>query len=301
MANPNTNKRKRDRLDQGVGPQPHSQPSDNYAQFLHQTADGEPNLAEVLANHNAMRGSHGANASVNGRNTSASDTASAALHYSMGAPPAHDPSFLVGDDSADHTEPSGEPNFDIDAPTRSGPGAHDPEFAVDPMKSSSTGQHNSGPTDSPNPTSTTPAPPGQQPGHTHSRTPSQGEEGDDPSLSPSNQTSSTSRHKVGSEEWAASRRLAHKEVERRRREAINDGISELGKIVPGAERNKGQILARAVLYIAELKDRQQQTEQKNNLEKMMFEQAIAEITATADKLKGDVRRLEGELESRRGR
>src|SRR5271154_5227096 len=44
---------------------------------------------------------------------------------------------------------------------------------------------------------------------------------------------SPNRPQVGSEEWHKQRRDNHKEVERRRRETINDGISELAKIVPG--------------------------------------------------------------------
>ncbi|KAF2219281.1 hypothetical protein BDZ85DRAFT_170569, partial [Elsinoe ampelina] len=97
--------------------------------------------------------------------------------------------------------------------------------------------------------------------------------------------------KVGTEEWAAVRRNNHKEVERRRRETINEGINELGKIVPGAERNKGSILSRAVMYITDLTERQKEMETKNNLEKMMFEQAIAEMSASGDKLKSEVKRL----------
>jgi hypothetical protein len=42
-------------------------------------------------------------------------------------------------------------------------------------------------------------------------------------------------------------------VERRRRETINEGINEIAKIVPGCEKNKGSILARAVQFITHRK------------------------------------------------
>ena len=70
----------------------------------------------------------------------------------------------------------------------------------------------------------------------------------------------------------------HKEVERRRRETINEGINELAKIVPGCEKNKGSILARAVQYITKLQDDASQNIDKWTFEKLVTEQAIAEIS-----------------------
>ncbi|KAL8951046.1 MAG: hypothetical protein Q9222_002960, partial [Ikaeria aurantiellina] len=67
---------------------------------------------------------------------------------------------------------------------------------------------------------------------------------------------------VGSDEWHKVRRDNHKEVERRRRETINEGINELAKIVPGCEKNKGSILQRAVEYIVQLK-----TNERRNIDK----------------------------------
>ncbi|KAK9368177.1 hypothetical protein V1509DRAFT_624482 [Lipomyces kononenkoae] len=95
---------------------------------------------------------------------------------------------------------------------------------------------------------------------------------------------------VGSEEWHRMRRDNHKEVERRRRETINEGITELAKIVPGCEKNKGSILQRAVQYIQQLKDNEAANMEKLTLEKLLTEQAIAELSASNEKLKAEVDR-----------
>lgn len=102
---------------------------------------------------------------------------------------------------------------------------------------------------------------------------------------------------VGSEEWHKMRKDNHKEVERRRRETINEGINELAKIVPGCEKNKGSILQRAVNFISQLKDNEQQNIEKWTLEKLLTEQAITELSASNDKLKGECERLYRELET----
>lgn len=269
-------KRKRDQNDQGAATHHGHAPSGpDFAPYMNHHGDGELELAEVLAKHNAG----GANAnSAGASDQAATDTASAALNFSN-----TDPSFL---DHADQSETHPEPNFDIDAPPAVAPAA-DSEYAVDQLKAGATTKNERG--SRAGGASSGPATGGDRGAS------SPGDDEEDLSNAGAG-ASGTPRHKVGSDEWAASRRLAHKEVERRRREAINDGITELGKMVPGAERNKGSILQRTVQYINDLRDRQAQTDQKNNLEKMVFEQAIAEVTATADKLKSDVRRLEGELE-----
>ena len=85
-------------------------------------------------------------------------------------------------------------------------------------------------------------------------------------------------------------------VERRRRETINEGINELAKIVPNCERNKGQILQRAVSFIQQLKDNEHQNIEKWTLEKLLTEQAIAELSQSNDKLKSECERLYRELE-----
>ncbi|KAK3706468.1 basic helix-loop-helix protein [Vermiconidia calcicola] len=101
---------------------------------------------------------------------------------------------------------------------------------------------------------------------------------------------------VGSDEWHKIRKDNHKEVERRRRETINEGINELAKIVPGCEKNKGSILARAVQFITQLKENETQNIEKWTLEKLLTEQAIAELSTSCDKLKAECQRAWGECE-----
>ncbi|TKA27472.1 Transcriptional regulator CBF1, partial [Cryomyces minteri] len=96
--------------------------------------------------------------------------------------------------------------------------------------------------------------------------------------------------------WHKVRRDNHKEVERRRRETINEGINELAKIVPGCEKNKGSILQRAVQFITQLKENEAQNIEKWTLEKLLTEQAIAELSASCDKLKAELERLAEEKE-----
>ncbi|KAK4158423.1 hypothetical protein C8A00DRAFT_39395 [Chaetomidium leptoderma] len=102
---------------------------------------------------------------------------------------------------------------------------------------------------------------------------------------------------VGSEEWHKMRKDNHKEVERRRRETINEGINELAKIVPGCEKNKGSILQRAVSFITQLKENETQNIEKWTLEKLLTEQAIAELSQSNDKLKQECERLYRELDT----
>lgn len=85
-------------------------------------------------------------------------------------------------------------------------------------------------------------------------------------------------------------------VERRRRETINEGINELAKIVPGCEKNKGSILQRAVQFITQLKENETSNIEKWTLEKLLTEQAIAELSTSCDKLKSECQRAWAESE-----
>jgi len=107
----------------------------------------------------------------------------------------------------------------------------------------------------------------------------------------------SSKPAVGSDEWHKVRKDNHKEVERRRRETINEGINELAKIVPGCEKNKGSILQRAVQFITQLKENETQNIEKWTLEKLLTEQAIAELSASNDKLKAECERAWREVET----
>ena len=84
------------------------------------------------------------------------------------------------------------------------------------------------------------------------------------------------------------RRVTHNEVERRRRDKINNWISKLGKLLPECEQNttgdaevktnfelqsKGGILARACEYITELRDVQETLSQSLDENAQLLEEA----------------------------
>lgn len=85
-------------------------------------------------------------------------------------------------------------------------------------------------------------------------------------------------------------------MERRRRETINEGINELAKIVPNCEKNKGSILQRGVQYITQLKDNEARNIEKWTLEKLLTDQAIAELSSSVDRLKNDLDQAYREVE-----
>ncbi|KAK2761179.1 basic helix-loop-helix protein [Arachnomyces sp. PD_36] len=95
---------------------------------------------------------------------------------------------------------------------------------------------------------------------------------------------------VGSTEWHNTRKNNHKEVERRRRETINEGINELARIVPNCEKNKGSILQRAIQYIAELHNDKKNLATRWDQSNMTTNQAITEISTQNSKLKVEVNR-----------
>lgn len=100
---------------------------------------------------------------------------------------------------------------------------------------------------------------------------------------------------TGSDEWQRIRRENHKEVERRRRENINAGIRELAALLPTPETNKAQILKRAVEYIRRLKENETNNVEKWTLEKLLTDQAVAELGSSNDKLKVELERTYREL------
>ncbi|KAI5965891.1 CBF1 [Candida pseudojiufengensis] len=112
--------------------------------------------------------------------------------------------------------------------------------------------------------------------------------------SPSSQ--SGSRPTQGSDEWHKQRKLNHKEVERRRREAINLGIKELADLIPTRDTNKTQILQRAAEYIKRLKENENNNIEKWTLEKLLTEQAVSELSASNEKLKHELERAYREIE-----
>lgn len=98
-------------------------------------------------------------------------------------------------------------------------------------------------------------------------------------------------------------------MERRRRGNINEGINELGRIVPNGtgEKAKGAILARAVQYIHHLKENEARNIEKWTLEKLLMDQAMGDLQAQLEDIKrvweeerAARTRLERELELLRG-
>jgi bHLH factor len=92
---------------------------------------------------------------------------------------------------------------------------------------------------------------------------------------------------MGSDEWTRQRKDNHKEVERRRRGNINEGINELGRLVPNGsgEKAKGAILSRAVQYIHHLKENEARNIEKWTLEKLLMDQAMGDLQAQLEEVK----------------
>lgn len=113
---------------------------------------------------------------------------------------------------------------------------------------------------------------------------------------PNDQRYPAAKPAVGSEEWYKVRKDNHKEVERRRRETINKGIEDLAQVVPDCDKHKGQILSKAVEYIKKLKENEHQYMEKLTLEKLLAEQAIAELSNTNKALKNELAQAWKEVE-----
>ncbi|KZT03263.1 uncharacterized protein LAESUDRAFT_704857 [Laetiporus sulphureus 93-53] len=114
---------------------------------------------------------------------------------------------------------------------------------------------------------------------------------------------------MSNDEWTRQRKDNHKEVERRRRGNINEGINELGRIVPNGsgEKAKGAILSRAVQYIHHLKENEARNIEKWTLEKLLMDQAMGDLQAQLEEMRRmweeeriARQRAESELEVLRG-
>ncbi|KAJ5104849.1 hypothetical protein NUU61_002196 [Penicillium alfredii] len=95
---------------------------------------------------------------------------------------------------------------------------------------------------------------------------------------------------VGSPEWHQIRKNNHKEVERRRREAINEGINQIARIVPNCDKNKGAILQRAIEYICHLQEEKKNTDERFEQHSLTTTHAISEISTSNAKLKAEISR-----------
>jgi hypothetical protein len=101
---------------------------------------------------------------------------------------------------------------------------------------------------------------------------------------------------VGSDEWHKLRRDNHKEVERKRRETINQGINRIASVVPGAEKQKGQILDRAYQYIVKLQDMEKHNNEIYKMELIQKEQTISELVNSNKRLKTELSEAWKEIE-----
>ncbi|KAJ5619228.1 hypothetical protein N7510_003212 [Penicillium lagena] len=95
---------------------------------------------------------------------------------------------------------------------------------------------------------------------------------------------------VGSPEWHQIRKNNHKEVERRRREAINEGINQIARLVPNCDKNKGAILQRAIEYICQLQEEKKSMDERFEQHSLTANHAITEISTSNSKLKAEVGR-----------
>jgi bHLH factor len=102
--------------------------------------------------------------------------------------------------------------------------------------------------------------------------------------------SMNSKPTVGSPEWHTIRKNNHKEVERRRRETINEGINQISQLVPNCDKNKGAILQRAIEYINHLHEERKTFNDRWERHSITANEAISEISSQNSKLKAEVNR-----------
>ncbi|ORY44380.1 hypothetical protein BCR33DRAFT_785068 [Rhizoclosmatium globosum] len=89
---------------------------------------------------------------------------------------------------------------------------------------------------------------------------------------------------------------SHKDVEKRRREAISQGIAELADLVPGATgQKKGRVVEKAIEYLTALKTAEVQSVQKWAAEKGALDEQLKRLSAQADELRHRNEALRREL------
>lgn len=111
-----------------------------------------------------------------------------------------------------------------------------------------------------------------------------------------NEASTGMKPEHGSDEWHKIRKMNHKEVERRRRETINVAIKELQEMVPTAHNNKAQVIRKAADTIRKMKEQEETNVNKWTLEKIITDQAIAELASSNEKLKIELEKAYREIE-----
>ncbi|KAK9894869.1 hypothetical protein P389DRAFT_145348 [Cystobasidium minutum MCA 4210] len=98
-----------------------------------------------------------------------------------------------------------------------------------------------------------------------------------------------------SNEYQKLRKENHKNVEKKRRETINDGIKRLSLLVPGADKNKSKIINQAAEYITVLKEAESSNIEKWTLDKLMTEKSIREMQAEIDDLRSKMHLKDREI------
>ncbi|CAG8881098.1 unnamed protein product [Penicillium salamii] len=96
---------------------------------------------------------------------------------------------------------------------------------------------------------------------------------------------------VGSPSGTRSARTITKK--RRRREAINEGINQIARLVPNCDKNKGAILQRAIEYILQLQEEKKNVEEQFEKHSLTTNHAISELGGSCQRLKGEVGRRNG--------
>ena len=102
---------------------------------------------------------------------------------------------------------------------------------------------------------------------------------------------------TGTDEWKQQRRDSHKEVERRRRESINQAISSLSLLLPVKETSKAAILSRAAEYIEKLKETENANIEKWTLQKLLSEQSASQLETANAKLQEELGNAFKELDN----
>jgi len=209
----------------------------------------------------------------------------------------------LGPDAAQSLQALAQGLFPIQAPPTAFPGLGDPGPSSHPRGPPNLGQLSAAAAAAVQSPPIPPGPPIQEDEEANK----EGDDGDKPKGSGRSRGNRPAA--MGTDEWARQRKDNHKEVERRRRGNINEGINELGRIVPNSsgEKAKGAILARAVQYIHHLKENEARNIEKWTLEKLLMDQAMGDLQAQLEEVRRlweeervARQRVENELELLRG-
>ncbi|KAL9081354.1 MAG: hypothetical protein Q9157_000073 [Trypethelium eluteriae] len=294
-------KRKRDSLDHDA---PRAAPHDiarKAHDSMNEAYNDDQDFVNALSQHNDSTGTFNHSIHQNGSTGagSAADTASAALHVQMTVPQPTELSFQTQTSGSDNDRPLSS-SFNLGDHTHQQHGL--PEFDAGFLKAPAASSGGEG---SPTGAGIQKPTVGSEEWHkvrrdNHKEGSNQNSKSpffsQPPEALPSTYSFSSPPPAPLDPPSVRAQKDSHSQVERRRRETINEGINELAKIVPGCEKNKGSILQRAVQFITQLKENESQNIEKWTLEKLLTEQAIAELSSSCDKLKEECQQTWAEVE-----